>query len=636
MSSIPGACAVSDITAIWANTGEDKVTRDELRATRGTNVKNSVWDGTTISLFGGRNEIVAFNVILEAGSSPANRVSVSFDNLSGPSGTAITSSRAAGNGVFNWVGRNIELFYVRYLQIKGLSKVSYETYDERHVPERLRRPWVGRGAAHGVWRDRPDHDKFYPDIAIPLELTSTFNITAGSNQSIWTDIYIPKTAPAGNYLGTLTVKEGDQVVGQIPVLLRVYPFTLPEVPYCKTMLYFSSENINQRYLGTPSVEPGTIQASTASLLRDRHFMLAHRHRMSLIGDDRNDCSPSGDQPCPDWIPRLDGTLFTDAHGYDGPGVGVGNNVYSIGTYGGWSWKHDGQTAMRQHSDNWANWFARHAPGIDYFLYLIDESSNFPQIQTWAEWIRDNPGPGRQLKSMATVSLIKAARQTPSLDIPTSVAGIGIPSQWQPLVNRYNTDARKQFYLYNGSRPAAGSTATEDDGVALRERAWGQYKKHIHRWYYWETTYYKNYQGGTGETDVFQSAKTFGGKTSFSSVLGETGWNYSNGDGVLFYPGTDRVFPAESYGVLGPFASLRLKYWRRGIQDVDYLTMAAKIDPARTQAIVNRVVPKVLWDYGVDNPSDPTYVHTDISWSNNPDVWEAARAELAAIISSGKQ
>src|SRR5262249_30716186 len=30
-------------------------------------------------------------------------------------------------------------------------------------------------------------------------------------------------------------------------------------------------------------------------------------------------------------------------------------------------------------------------------------------------------------------------------------------------------------------------------------------------------------------------------------------------------------------------------------------------------------------------SDPTYVHTDISWSTNPDDWEAARAQLAAII-----
>ena len=137
----------------------------------------------------------------------------------------------------------------------------------------------------------------------------------------------------------------------------------------------------------------------------------------------------------------------------------------------------------------------------------------------------------------------------------------------------------------------------------------------------------------GETNVFQTAQTFGGSSSVDPVIGQTGWNYTNGDGVLFYPGTDKLYPADSYGVNGPFASLRLKYWRRGIQDVDYLTLAAAIDPAATQNIVNRIVPKVLWEYGVDNLSDPTYVHPDISWSNNPDVWEAARAQLAGIIAA---
>src|SRR6266700_3020004 len=189
--------AAQGITAIWANTGEDKVTRDDLRATRGANVKNSAWDGSKISIFGGRNEVVAFNVILEAGSGAAGNVSVSFNRLTGPSGATITSSSATGDGVFGWVGRNIELFYVRYLQIKGLSLVSYPTtVDERQVPKRMQRPWSGQGIPSGTWQSRPDHDKFYPEIAVPLELVPSFNVAGGSNQSIWVDVYIPKSAPA--------------------------------------------------------------------------------------------------------------------------------------------------------------------------------------------------------------------------------------------------------------------------------------------------------------------------------------------------------------------------------------------------------------------------------------------------------
>src|ERR1039458_9074127 len=89
--------AAQALTAIWANTGEDKVTQDELRATKGANVKNSVWDGFKISIFGARNEVVAFNVILEAGSGASN-VTVTFNKLTGPSGATITSSAASGDG----------------------------------------------------------------------------------------------------------------------------------------------------------------------------------------------------------------------------------------------------------------------------------------------------------------------------------------------------------------------------------------------------------------------------------------------------------------------------------------------------------------------------------------------------------
>ena len=97
--------------------------------------------------------------------------------------------------------------------------------------------------------------------------------------------------------------------------------------------------------------------------------------------------------------------------------------------------------------------------------------------------------------MATIALsIMPPANVPSLDIPTSTIWQGIAAQWQPLANQYTTDARKRFYVYNGHRPASGSFGTDDDGIALRELAWVQYKKQINRWFFWESTYYNNYQG----------------------------------------------------------------------------------------------------------------------------------------------
>jgi hypothetical protein len=396
------------------------------------------------------------------------------------------------------------------------------------------------------------------------------------------------------------------------------------------MVYYSSENVNDRYLGVEYPEPGTPTHARSLEILDRHFQLAHRHKISLI-DEYLGIALMDDA----WTARLTGELFTAPRGYGGVGVGVGNNVYCIGTYGGWPWQGRGQAAMWVNADAWVEWFDNKALGTptDYFLYLIDESDNFRQIERWAQWMNSNPGPGRRLKSMATLALPNAAANVPSLDVTASGSSIGVTSHWERALAALQADPAKRYFMYNGTRPASGSFATEDDGVALRELAWGQYKRQVDRWFYWESTYYDNFQGNTGRTNVFRSAHTYGGFDRVDGSLGETGWNYFNGDGVLFYPGTDTRYPLDSYGVAGPFVSLRLKLWRRGIQDVDYLTLAAAINPARTARIVNAMVPTILWEYGVSDPDDPTWVRTDISWSTDPDRWEAARERLADIIES---
>ena len=51
--------------ALWAISDGEKVKQDELR--HPARASNSVWDGRRISIFGARNEIVAFQVIVEGG-----------------------------------------------------------------------------------------------------------------------------------------------------------------------------------------------------------------------------------------------------------------------------------------------------------------------------------------------------------------------------------------------------------------------------------------------------------------------------------------------------------------------------------------------------------------------------------------
>ena len=619
------------------------MTRNELRATNHTEnqsglTKNRTWDGSKIKLFGAKNEVVSFNLVLEAGGvSSAASVSVQFDSLLGPGGARISSIPARGNEVFDWTRRQIELFYARYLQIHGLSYFGYNKWDERQIPIRFQRPHLDNGNPYGEggWYDRPDHDKYYPDPLVPLELVKTFDIAAGQNQSIWADIYIPKSIPTGVYNGLVSVTESGEVTRQIPVQLSVYGFSLPDDPSAKAMGILSAGAILSRHVAAGQyINWDTPDGRRAAAITDKYFQLFHRHKIALLGE--NEC-PGADHPCATSIPRMDGSLYTAAHGYDGPGVGVAPGIFSIGTYGAWSWKGQDEAAMWRHTDSWVNWFQENLPETEFFLYLQDEPKehDWESNEGWARWIRENPGPGKAMPSLVTISPVTARAAMPSVTIPmTGMGGACLPGQQfcdtatitQEAADYYQTTAGYQLWGYNDGRPSAGSSMTEDDGVAMRTIPWVQHKMKIGRWMYW----YVNPDGGS---NLFQDPVTFGTVSYRDYSNGESGGDgTSNGNGLLVYPGTDLFNPSDSYNVDGPIASLRLKEWRRGLQDVDYLSIAEKIDPVATKAIQDRLLPKAMWQYGGYDPN--YYTGEGPAWSSNPDDWEAARAELSSIIASG--
>lgn len=622
-----------NLTAVWAIDGGDKVTRDELRATTApSEVVSARWDGSKVQLFGARGEVLGFNLVLEAATATALQVSVRLTELTGSGGARIASEPAGKGGLFDWRSRPIELFYVRYLPIRGLSMLGYTaTYDERHVPERFRRPWTGDGLGAGGWEDRPDHDKEYPDILVPLELHPTFDVAAGTNQSVWVDVFIPPGTPPGAYMGRIEVREAGAASWSVPIHLEVRDFDLPSVPSARTLLVLATQDINSRYLGEPyPYAPEDLERSERIV--DRHVQLAWRHRITAVDSfaDAVELTPADTR-------RLDGSLFTPQYGYEGPGAGQGIGLHVIGLYGSWTWQWDPEDPadMQAHATGWVTRMAKDFPDTEYFLFLADEPlpPAYAQIEQWARWIDESPGLGRALPTFSTVGYVEWAARMPSLDIPCRAGVIGEPTALDTAYSALLAGDHPTCG-YGGMRPATGILVTEEDGVGPRALAWTQYKHRVGRWFAWNATYYDDFQAGNGPTNVFREARTFGGKDDFDSSFGESGWNHTNGDGVLMYPGTDRVFPEESYGASGPFASLRLKLWRRGLQDVDYLHLAAKVDPLAVSQIVTELVPKVLWEVGVTNPVDPSYVYTDISWPTDPDVWEATRALLADIIDGG--
>ena len=670
---------------VWANDGGEKIVQEETRSFE-RNTNNSVWDGTTIRTFAGRNEVVSFNVIVDNRGPELNQVSVDFSRLANEN-FVLETTNSTPDTLFDWRTRPIEVFSVGYLKVHGISRIAYELYDETHIPEKLRRPFVNLqpeapAIGSGTWFDRPNHDKSYPDIAIPQEVQPQTYVAPNNSQSFWVDVYVPKNVPAGKLYGTVRISNGGAAIANVPVELTVADFTLNDESKAKSMVYIGDKDLAERYF-TGAGAAGSLPESSYDDYRtmiDRHYMLAWRHHISLIDGNAlvaNSTTPI-DAPNEDWQRRLRGGLYTAENGYVGPGQNLPHDVFSIGTYSNWQdwWdltdydptnsrynpnlpRPNFVNTLRTRTDQWETWFRVNAPSVKRFLYADDEpgftqsrdpnfsSEDFVNLIT--DIVKSNPGPGSALPTFVTASPLGYQDELPTTSLLGDVISHGETEKWEAATQALAAAPDRDFFMYNGRRPASGTFVTDDDGVALRELPWGQYKKGISRWFYWHGAYYNNFQGGPAsrdlsqvdpqgpnyrsgsQTNLFKSAMTFGGHTHFDPVYGESGWNYSNGDGVLFYPGTDQIFPDENRGLMGPIASLRLKHWRRGIQDVIYLEQAMAVDAAATQAIINEMVPEAMWEVGVANPEDPTYVHKPPSWSTNPDDWEDARRRLANII-----
>ena len=99
--------------------------------------------------------------------------------------------------------------------------------------------------------------------------------------------------------------------------------------------------------------------------------------------------------------------------------------------------------------------------------------------------------------------------------------------------------------------------------------------------------------------------------------------YLNGDGVLLYPGQEKVHPEEDRGLGGPCSTVQLANLRRGLQDHQYLTLArrAGLDALVSEALAS-VVPRVFSDAG-----------ETVGFAESGEAFESARRKLALALAA---
>jgi len=579
--SVSGTRAQAGFTSVWAVDDGEKIFRANL--TSPLKNGNSVWNGSSVSLFGVRNEIVAFQLILQADGSGATNADVQISDLTN-GGNTIRGSHPllAAN---NYVGMGVELFTEHYLNVSVLSGDPNEGYFN----------WSASAApsVSGMTTG------WMPDATVPFSAASgkggaPFNITANQNQGVWVDIYIGRTLPAGTYTGTITIKLNGSTYQTIPISLLVLSPTLSDTNHYQSMIaYGGTGDIRLRHNLT------CCGADMWQTILDYNRM-AHRHRIDLIG--------SGNRADITYLyGTLTGAAYTSAYNYAGPGEGVGNRVFSVGTYGGW-WNQT-QSYFQTESDYFINWLNANAPGVDRFLYLVDEpgSDLYPDIKTKCDWIHNNPGPGKALPVLITKHVDDAlVGYVDTWCTPTA--------DWNSVTTAAAQARGEHVYTYAAFRPKTTADITDEWGIAYRLKPWIAHQWGVTRWFTWESTHYtRNWNEINPNTafDVWADPLTF--HTSHAS---ETG----NGDGVMFYPGRDNVFPAQDRGYNGPIASIRMKMYRRGEQDVEYMWLAEQAGKsAQVQNILQDLLPHTM---------DNALVTPD--WSNSNAPYDVARREFADL------
>ena len=174
-----------------------------------------------------------------------------------------------------------------------------------------------------------------------------------------------------------------------------------------------------------------------------------------------------------------------------------------------------RSELETRTDAWETWFQNNAPDTIRYLYVDDEPAvsfinSGPRLpieyaNLVSEFVANNPGPGGNLDTFITASPLDYDDELPITNILGTVIAQDPTVPWEEATAALNADPDRRYFMYNGRRPASGTFATDDDGVALRELVWGQKKLGISRWFYWNSNYWNNFLGGPATRDLSEVA-----------------------------------------------------------------------------------------------------------------------------------
>jgi hypothetical protein len=560
--------------SVWVVDDGEKIRRDatDTRFERGED--NPVWQpGEPVRVFAMRNESVSLQVVVEADAAKLDGVTVDVLDIKGggvPFGDAVDES----SRVLPWPPP-VELFVEHFVDVLRAS--GGPTAGESLGWER------GAGPGNGEWVG-PVPDALVPvDVAGPSWIAYPMRIEPRTNGIVWIDLNVPRTQAPGRYRGSIMVSARDQTLAAIPLELEVLDATLPD-RIGGAMVYYDRALFESK-MGT-RYEP--------------LWRLLHAHRIAPMHD-------VGDIADLQTVePALDGSAYRPDQGYRGPAPGLGDGAVAIGAYGQLGAPTpENLAAVKEIAGDLAR--AGLFGGKDVFVYADDENCDSPLGAAWRTALAHADDPSTRRVRAAWTCSDDPARQ------PVDIAMLH--ASYDPERARAARANGTQTWVYNGVEPHTGTFLLDAPAISPRVNGWLAEMFDVPRWMYWDATHWSRVRRDPG-TDVFTTAETFENKDG----------DWANGDGVLVYPGRQLDCCDEhSLGATDVLPSIRLKNWRRGIEDAGYLRLARARDEAAADGVARWLVPRAFGEAPAGSAP---------SWPARGARFFEARRALAAIATGG--
>jgi hypothetical protein len=494
----------------------------------------------SIRLSAARNEYEPARVVIASGGTPLRDVNATACPLAGPGGRRIAAS-------------NIRFYREHYINIDKPSSRSTATpgwYPDPLIP--FSDPVTGRPITHAQYRGAP------------------FDVEAGYSQGIWIDLYVPRSTPAGEYKGAITVTCSGKALARVPLSLTVFDFTLPET-FAMRSNFGSLENALADRLGMDQASQEF--AHVEDLYIDT--LLAHRCMPSTLG-----------RIWPDWSPEK---------GIDDSGsvrrlrkMVRKRHINSLMVpFRYWDEPDKCRAYLRAMEG-----YLRREGFLDLsYIYMLDEPNTAEQYET----VRQQ---GKLIHDVAPGIKRLCTEQTITQD-PSFGDLYGAVDIWCPLWGLYDEKTARERQALGEEIWSYTALCQVDEKnpfweidfppIVYRSPLWVSWHYNLKGLLYWSSIYWKD-AATAWERPLYGDDE-------------EKCW----GEGMLVYPGK----PA---GIAGPAPSIRLKLIREAMEDYQYMALAEK---AAGKEKVDRVVSLLARSF------------TD--WDRNPDAYMGARTKLANLI-----